>query len=87
MKEAIPVIATTITINGDTMPAWTAAWPITRAPTILTAWPTARGSLIPASRRASKVISITSASSTAGKGTPSLAAAMLIRSCVGIISW
>ena len=48
MKEAMPVKATMITISRETKPAWTAAWPMTRAPTMLMAVYRA-GELIPAS--------------------------------------
>lgn len=36
-KDAIPVVATTITMGAEMMPAATADCPITKAPTILTA--------------------------------------------------
>lgn len=70
-KELTPVKATTITIAGETRPALTAASPITKAPTMLTACPTGRGNLTPASRKTSKIISRMKASTTAGKGIPS----------------
>ncbi|MNC74918.1 hypothetical protein D3C75_1263570 [compost metagenome] len=50
---------------------------------MLTAGPTCWGSRIPASRRPSKINSIIRASMTAGRGTPSLAEAMLTTSGVG----
>ncbi|MNJ62260.1 hypothetical protein D3C77_580950 [compost metagenome] len=84
VNEAIPVAATMMTIGADTIPACTAAWPITRAPTMLTAEPIALGRRIPASRSPSKTSSIIIASMIAGNGTPSRAPEMLIRSVVGI---
>ncbi len=53
-KLAIAVMATIMTIAGETMPACTAAWPITSAPTIDTAEPTTRGDLTPASSESQK---------------------------------
>ncbi|MNP55072.1 hypothetical protein D3C76_1496840 [compost metagenome] len=70
-KLEIAVIATTITIAADTIPASTAACPITIVPTIDTACPIVRGIRMPASRKISKAISIINASIKAGKGVPS----------------
>ena len=53
MKEAIPVMATTMTIGAETRPADVAACPMTSAPTMLTAAPTCLGNRTPASRSAS----------------------------------
>ncbi|MNI88382.1 hypothetical protein D3C73_1456780 [compost metagenome] len=86
IKDAIPVIATIMIIGAETIPADVAAWPMMRAPTMLTAEPTCFGSLTPASRSASKEISIINASTSAGNGISSLALAMLRSSTVGIIS-
>jgi multidrug efflux pump subunit AcrA (membrane-fusion protein) len=62
---------TTVTIGAPIRPADTADSPITRAPTILTAWPIGLGSRTPASLNISNAIIIIPASTTAGKGTPS----------------
>lgn len=70
-KLAIAVIETMMTIAGETIPACTAAWPMTSAPTIEMADPTALGILTPASRKISNVISIMTASTKAGNGTDS----------------
>jgi hypothetical protein len=86
VNEAIPVIETTITIGAETIPASTAACPITNAPKILTACPTIFGSLTPASLNASNDISIIKASTKAGKGIASLDEAILNKRLVGIIS-
>ncbi|MNY52912.1 hypothetical protein D3C86_1886290 [compost metagenome] len=86
INEEIPVMATTITIGAETSPAWIAAWPITSAPTILTAEPTCLGSRTPASRNASKVTSIIRASSSAGNGISSLDLATRSSRVVGTIS-
>ena len=48
-KEEIPVIATTITKTGLTIPAETAACPKTKAPTILIVVPIGEGTRKPAS--------------------------------------
>ncbi|MNR49755.1 hypothetical protein D3C85_1691750 [compost metagenome] len=76
-----------MTIGALTIRASTAACPSTSAPTMLTAWPMEVGMRAPASRRISNIVSIISASTTVGKGTDSLAVAMLSRSRVGTISW
>ena len=86
IKLAMAVSETTMTIMGAISPADTAVSPITKAPTILMAEPTARGRRTPASRRISKTIIIINASNRAGKGTPSWPAAMAISSSVGISS-
>ncbi|MNI98274.1 hypothetical protein D3C73_1570910 [compost metagenome] len=86
MNEAIPVIATTMTMGGETSPAEMAACPMTRAPTMLTADPTCLGRRSPASRRASNMISISKASTKTGKGICSLVLAMVRSRLVGIIS-
>ncbi|MNN76779.1 hypothetical protein D3C81_1931880 [compost metagenome] len=52
-KEEMAVMDTMITMAADTMPASTAAWPMTSVPTMDTAWPTVRGIRIPASRSTS----------------------------------
>lgn len=83
-NEEMPVVATIITTVADTMPACTAACPMTSAPTILTAEPIGFGRRIPASRRPSNITSINRVSITVGNGTPSLAAAMLMSKFVGI---
>jgi hypothetical protein len=70
-KLEIAVIDTTITIAADTIPASTAACPITNVPTIDIACPIGLGIRIPASLRISNVISIINASMNAGKGVPS----------------
>ncbi|MNI65142.1 hypothetical protein D3C73_1206300 [compost metagenome] len=75
-----------MTIGALTIRASTAAWPNTSAPTMLTAWPMEFGIRAPASRRISKMVSISSASTTVGKGTARRAAAMLSNSSVGTIS-
>ncbi|MNC40325.1 hypothetical protein D3C75_890220 [compost metagenome] len=87
VKDAIPVNETTITIGAETIPAWTAACPITSAPRMLTAWPTVLGRRMPASRRASKATSIINASTIAGKGMVSRATAMDKSRLVGSMSW
>ncbi|MNW08593.1 hypothetical protein D3C71_2054000 [compost metagenome] len=81
------VMATTITITADTIPASTAACPMTIDPTIETVCPIARGILMPASLNISKIISMINASIKAGKGTPSRCAAKLNSSIVGSMSW
>ena len=81
------VIETTITIAAEINPASTAAVPITNAPTMDIADPIALGILNPASLNISNVISMITASTNAGNGTPSRWAAKLINSAGGIISW
>lgn len=66
VKEATAVAAITITMAGEIRPTVTAAWPITRAPTILMACPMTRGKRIPASISISKTTCIARASTTAG---------------------
>ena len=85
-KEATAVKATNMTMAGYTRTARMAASPNTRSHTILTAGPIMRGSLTPASRSTSNTSSINNASTIAGKGIPSLWAAMLNKSSVGSIS-
>ena len=81
-KFEIAVIETTMTIAADTIPASTAAVPTTKVPTMDTACPTAFGIRMPASRKISKVTSIT----TAGNGTPSRCAIKFVNKSEGIIS-
>lgn len=69
-NEEIAVTATTITRNGLTIPACTAASPMIRPPTIPIAGPMGFGRRIPASRKISMEISRISTSIKAGKGTP-----------------
>lgn len=85
-KLDIAVKDTTITIAADTIPASTAACPITSVPTIDTVCPIVFGIRMPASRNISNVISIANASINAGNGTPSRCEAMLISNIVGSIS-
>lgn len=47
VKEAIPVNDTMITIGADTIPASTAAVPMTSAPRMLTVWPMVFGRRTP----------------------------------------
>lgn len=82
-KDVIAVMATTITIGAPINPAETAASPITRAPTILTACPTTFGKRTPASLSISNMININKASINTGKGVPSCAAAILTNSAGG----
>ncbi|MNE75336.1 hypothetical protein D3C80_1714830 [compost metagenome] len=86
-RVVIPVSPTTITIGALTIRASTAAWPSTSAPTMLTACPMELGILAPASRRISKIVSMSTASTTVGNGTDKRAAAILSSSRVGTISW
>ncbi len=83
-KPEIAVIATTIIMGALTICAWTAASPKTIAPTMLKAWPIGPGRRTPPSRMISNNSPITNTSTTAGKGTPCLEAAMLTASLVGI---
>ncbi|MNS97865.1 hypothetical protein D3C72_1322140 [compost metagenome] len=85
-KLEIAVNETTMTMAADTIPACTAACPRTSAPTIEIAGPIALGIRTPASRITSKVISMTSASSRAGRGVLSRCAAKAINKVVGSIS-
>ncbi|MNG15502.1 hypothetical protein D3C84_993340 [compost metagenome] len=64
-----------MTIGALTMPACTAASPITIAPTMEMVCPIVVGMRCPASRITSKVTSIMRASKIAGNGTISLLAA------------
>ncbi len=84
-NDAMPVLATMMTIGAEINPARTAASPITIAPTMLTAEPIARGKRKPASRNPSNMISIINVSKKVGNGMPSLAAEMLIINATGII--
>ncbi|MNP70063.1 hypothetical protein D3C76_1662480 [compost metagenome] len=86
MKDEIPVSETIITIGEETIPARTAASPITSVPRMETACPMADGIRILASRSPSKTISIMNASKSAGNGTGSRAAAILNSRLAGIIS-
>jgi len=86
-NEDIPVMATTIIIAWETIPASTAPCPITRPPTILIAEPICLGVRMLASLKISKVNSISSASMIAGKGTSALEVEIVIKRGVGIISW
>ena len=87
IKLVIADKAVMITIGAPIIPASTAACPITRVPTILTAVPTALGILIPDSRINWKITSLIRVSIRTGKGIPSLAAAKVTSRTVGIISW
>src|SRR5690606_25824156 len=86
IRPDIPVRAITITIGALTNLANTAASPITKAPTILTADPTDSGNRTPASLRISKTNNSTRVSSMAGRGTPCLADIILSNNGVGTIS-
>ena len=86
IREEMAVIATTIIIIGDTIPALTAASPRISAPTIEIAELAKLGSFKSLSRSISKAIIIKRHSIKAGKGTFSLWAAILIKRLVGIIS-
>ena len=77
--EEIAVIATTITMIGETIPALTAASPKTRAPSIESDAPLAVGVLASASYNNSNVIIKINASIKAGKGTPLLWREKLIK--------
>ena len=87
ISEDIEVIAITIIIIGDTMPALTAASPSMRAPTIERADDAKLGIFKSLSLSISNDIVIIKASMNVEKGTPSLWAAILINNSVGIISW
>ena len=67
-KELMAVRATIITMGAPISPARTADSPMTNAPTILTACPTALGKRSPASRMTSNRKWINRASTTRGKG-------------------
>ncbi|MNP58891.1 hypothetical protein D3C76_1538460 [compost metagenome] len=69
-NEEMAVTATTITRKGLTIPAFTAASPITKPPTMPIAGPMGLGNRMPASRRISIEISRIMTSMTEGKGTP-----------------
>ena len=71
---------------GLTIPALTAACPITRAPTIPIVGPIGEGTLRPASRISSKEISRTNNSKIIGKGTLAREAKIEKSSSVGNIS-
>ena len=86
LNEQIPVIATIIIKIGLTRDADTAASPSIKAPTIPIVVPSGDGTLRPASRIYSKEISISKISTTVGKGTDSLEAAIVNNSSVGIKS-
>ena len=86
-KEAVPVMATTIIKIGLTIPALTAACPITKAPTIPIVGPIGDGTLKPASRINSKDNSSTNNSKIIGKGTLAREAKMENNNSVGNISW
>ncbi|MNC38247.1 hypothetical protein D3C75_868420 [compost metagenome] len=83
-KDEIAVTATTMTRNGLTIPAFTAASPIIRPPTMPIAGPIGFGSRIPASRRISMDTSKIRTSMIEGNGTPWRVSMMLITSSVGI---
>ena len=68
-KDEIPVMATTITKIGLTIPAETAACPKTSAPTILIVVPIGAGTLKPASLISSNDISKIKISKITGNGT------------------
>ena len=86
IKLHIALVATTITIIGDTIPAETAASPRTIAPRIEIALHHKLGILISLSLNISKIKIIKSASIIEGKGTPCLWAAKLIINVSGIVS-
>jgi len=83
----IAVIAITIIIIGDTIPAFTAASPSIRAPTIDRALLEKLGILKSLSLNISNDIIIIKASKKAGNGTDSLCDAKLISKSVGNSSW
>ena len=86
-KVQIAVNAMTITIVELTRPAFTAASPIIKAPTMLIAGPITRGSLIPDSLNISKKNIIKRVSSKVGKGISFIAPDIFTSRMVGIISW
>ena len=79
-------MAITIIIIGETIPAFTAASPRIRAPTMEMAELAKLGSFKSLSRSISKDTIIKNASTKAGNGTFSLWAAILINNSIGIIS-
>ena len=87
IKDDMEVIATTIIIMGDTIPAFTAASPNIKAPTMEMAELAKLGNLRSLSLNISKERIIRIHSKKAEKGTSSLWAAILINNSVGIISW
>ena len=87
INEHIALVAIIINIIGETIPADTAASPSTIAPNIDIAEPEKFGILISLSLSTSNIKIIPSASTMAGKGTPALWAAKLVRRVVGIASW
>ena len=86
ISDDMAVIATTIIIIGDTIPAFTAASPKISAPTIEMAELAKLGNFRSLSLRISKAIIISNASTNVENGTLSLCAAILINNCVGMIS-
>ena len=72
LSPEIVVIATTIIIIGDTIPALTAASPSIKAPTIESVLPDTLFDLISLSLRISNENIMIIASTKAGNGTPSL---------------
>ena len=87
INDDIAVIATTIIMIGDTIPADTAASPNINAPTIDRAEFAKLGNFKSLSFNNSNAAIIRAHSIKVGKGTDSLWAAMLVNSSVGIISW
>ena len=85
--DDIAVIATTITIIGETIPAETAASPKTNAPSIDNEVPLVVGVSASASYNNSKVIISKKASTKAGNGTEDLWSEKLMRRVVGSICW
>ena len=75
-----------MTTIGDTIPAFTAASPNTRAPTILIEDPIALGIRISLSLRISKVVMRIKISKMVGIGTPSRCTAIEMSSRSGMIS-
>ena len=86
-RADIAVMAITIIIIGDTIPAFTAASPKIRAPTIESALLEKLGILKSLSLNISNDIIIMNASKKAGNGTDSLCEAKLINRSVGNNSW
>ena len=87
MKLETAVMAIIITIGALTIPAFTAASPTTKAPTIEIAVPIGFGSLVPDSRKSSMKNSIKKASTAVGNGTLSRLDTKVTKNIVGIISW
>ena len=85
-RPVTDVIATTITTMGETIPAFTAASPKTKAPTILMEVPIVSGSRISLSLRISKVAIKIITAKEVGKGTPALWTANEISRVSGMIS-